>query len=134
MDIRPGPDRPTPDVESEGWWQAVQDGQLLLNACRSCRRHHLYMRPFCPFCWSEDVAAVPSSGRGRLYTWSVIHQNAAPFDARTPYVVGMIDLDEGPRLMSTVEAPLSDLLAGMALVLAFRHEDDGFVVPIFRGS
>lgn len=132
MDIRPGPDRPTPDVDSEAWWQAVQDGRLMVSACRSCERCFLYARPFCPFCWSEDVAFAPSSGRGSLYTWSVIHQNAAPFDASTPYVVGMVDLDEGPRLMSIVEVPVRDLSAGMALMLAFRRGDDGFVVPIFR--
>ncbi len=133
-DIRLGPDRPTPDVDSEAWWQAVQDGRLMVSACRSCARRFLYARPFCPFCWSEDVESLPSSGRGTLYTWSTIHQNSAPFDARTPYVVGMVDLDDGPRLMSAIEVPVAELAAGMALVLAFRHDDDGFVVPVFRAA
>ena len=128
-----GPDRPMIDADSEAWWAAVRDHRLMVNACASCRRNSLYVRPFCPHCWSEDVELSPSSGRARLYTWSVIHQNAAPFDTRTPYVVAMVDLAEGPRLMTVIEdCPVEDLRADMELEIAFRDDDDGFVVPIFR--
>jgi uncharacterized OB-fold protein len=78
------------------------------------------------------VALVPSSGRARLYTWSAIHQNAAPFDSRTPYVVAMVDLEEGPRLMTVLKHCSPDELhADMELTLDFV-EDDDFVVPTFR--
>jgi hypothetical protein len=127
------PDRPTIDTDSEAWWAAVQDRTLRVNACASCGRNSLYVRPFCPHCWSEDVELIASDGRARLYTWSVVHQNAAPFDARTPYVVAMVDLAEGPRLMTVIEdCPLEELRADLELVLAFREDDDGFVVPVFR--
>ena len=126
------PNRPTTDVDTENWWAAVQDGTLTVNSCGSCRRNSLYIRPFCPFCWSEDVTPVPATGRATLYTWTVVHQNAAPFD-RTPYIVAMVDLAEGPRLMTAVEnCPIDALGAGVELVLDFRHDDDGFAVPIFR--
>ena len=76
-----------------------------------------------------------SSGRARLYTWSVVYQNAAPFAARTPYVVAMVDLVEGPRLMTMIEGCLIDeLRADLDLSLAFREDEDGFVVPVFRPS
>ena len=75
---------------------------------------------------------TPATGRSRLYTWSVVHQNAAPFDA-VPYVVAMVDLEEGPRLMTEiVDCPVDELCADMALEIAFREDDDGFVVPVFR--
>lgn len=128
-----GPDRPTIDSDSESWWAAVQDRTLMVNACTSCGCSSLYVRPFCPHCWSEDVALKPATGRARLYTWTVVHQNAAPFDTRTPYVVAMVDLEEGPRLMTVVEGcSVDDLRADMELVLGFREEEDGFVVPVFR--
>jgi uncharacterized OB-fold protein len=128
-----GPDRPTIDTDSETWWAAVQDRRILINACGSCGRNSLYVRPFCPHCWSEDVSLVPASGRARLYTWSVIHQNGAPFDAWLPYVVAMVDLDEGPRLMTVLtDSPAEELCAGMTLTIDFREDDDGFVVPVFR--
>ena len=76
---------------------------------------------------------VPATGRARLYTWSVIHQNAAPFDVRAPYVLAMVDLEEGPRLMTVVEnCRVENLRADMELVIAFRDDEDGFVVPVFH--
>lgn len=126
------PDRPTVDTDSQEWWAAIQDGTLLVSTCRSCERKWLYPRPFCPYCWSEQVSAEPAGGRATLYTWTVIHQNAAPFGDRTPYVVAMVDLAEGPRLMSNIENCSPDALAaGLELILDFRHDDDGFIVPIF---
>ena len=128
-----GPHRPTVDTDSESWWQAIQDRRLLINACDACGRNSLYVRPFCPHCWSEDVSPAPASGRATLYTWSVIHQNAAPFDVRTPYVVAMVDLAEGPRLMTTIEdCPVENLHPDLELAIAFRDDDDGFTVPVFR--
>ena len=110
MQAPTGPNRPTIDSDSESWWA----------------------RPFCPHCWSEDVRLTPATGRSRLYTWSVIHQNVAPFDT-VPYVVAMVDLDEGPRLMTEiVDCPAERLNAGMELEIGFREDDDGFVIPVFR--
>lgn len=127
-----GPNRPTIDTDSEEWWTAVHNRTLMVNKCGSCGRKSLYARPFCPQCWSEDVTLVPASGQSRLYTWSVIHQNAAPFDAKLPYIVAMVDLEEGPRLMTVVDCPVEQLCAGMELEIDFREDDDGFVIPVFR--
>lgn len=127
------PDRPIPDTDSESWWAAVQDGTLMVNTCRSCTQPSLYVRPFCPHCWSEDVALVPASGRARLYTWSVVHQNAPPFAERTPYVAAMVDLDEGPRMMTVIEeCAAADLAPDMALEVSFRADEDGFSFAVFR--
>jgi uncharacterized protein len=132
MEAPIGPNRPTIDSDSESWWAAVADRTLMLNRCGACGRNSLYVRPFCPHCWSEDVSLVPASGRSRLYTWSVIHQNAAPFDARLPYIVAMVDLEEGPRLMTMLDCPVDQLCAEMELELDFAEAGDGFVVPVFR--
>ncbi len=133
MDVPAGPHRPTVDTDSESWWQAIQNRRLMINTCGTCGRKSLYARPFCPYCWSEDVTLTPASGRATLYTWSVIHQNAAPFDVRTPYVAAMVDLSEGPRLMTVIEdCPIDDLRADLELMIAFRDDDDGFTVPVFR--
>lgn len=127
------PDRPTIDSDGQEWWSATQDRRLMVNACQSCGQNSLYARPFCPRCWSEDVELSPATGRARLYTWSIIHQNAAPFGAGTPYVLAMVDLEEGPRLMTVVEdCRAEDLRADMELFIAFRDDEDGFVVPVFR--
>ena len=128
-----GPHRPTTDSDTERWWAAVQHRELMVNACGSCGRLSLHVRPFCPHCWSDDVALQPASARARLYTWSVVHSNGAPFDARTPYILAMVDLEEGPRLMTVIEqCPVDQLRPDLPLVVAFRTDDDGFVVPVFH--
>lgn len=130
-----GPDEPTPDIDSEHWWAALNDQRLTVNRCGACGAASLYVRAFCPVCWSEDVALEEVSGRGTLYTWSVVHQNAAPFADRTPYIAAIVDLDEGPRLMSVVErCPESALRAGLALQVAFRETEAGQKIPVFRPS
>lgn len=124
----PASDRPTIDTDSEAWWTAIQEGTLLVNVCGVCSRKSLYMRPFCPYCWSEAVSAVPASGHATLYTWTVIPPNAT----RTSIVVAMVDLAEGPRLMTNIENCAPEALeAGLELILDFRQNDDGFAVPVF---
>lgn len=83
-------------------------------------------RPFCPFCWSEDVAPVKASGTGTLYTYSTVYVNdLAPFKERVPYVAALVELTEGPRLMTTIEvADFDDLRVGMPVTAVFRPVDD----------
>ncbi|WP_432156378.1 Zn-ribbon domain-containing OB-fold protein [Streptomyces sp. bgisy153] len=124
-------DIPETDAFTRAYWTAAAEGRLLVRRCRACDRVHHYPREFCPHCWSEDVRWERASGRAALYTWSVVHHNdLPPFRDRTPYVAAVVELAEGPRMMTeVVEAVPSDLRAGMDLSVAFR---DG--VPVFRPS
>ena len=122
-------DVPEPDAFTRPYWEAAGQGTLLLRRCRACGRAHHYPREFCPHCWSEDVAWETASGRAALYTWSVVHRNQLPpFAGRTPYVAAVVDLAEGPRMMTEiVRCAAEELRAGMALEAAFRHG-----IPVFR--
>ena len=74
-----------------------------------------------------------ASGRAVLYTWSVVHQNdLPPFPERVPYVAAVVDLAEGPRMMTTVVAcdPAS-LTVGMALRVTYEDRTDDVTVPVF---
>ncbi|MBT2676194.1 OB-fold domain-containing protein [Streptomyces sp. ISL-14] len=123
-------DIPEPDSFTRAYWDAAAEGRLLIRRCRACGRAHHYPREFCPHCWSEDVAWQPASGRAALYTWSVVHRNdLPPFGERIPYVAAVVDLAEGPRMMTEV-VECGDggrLRAGTELEVVFR---DG--VPVFR--
>ncbi|MFB7360940.1 Zn-ribbon domain-containing OB-fold protein [Streptomyces hydrogenans] len=125
----------TPDIDAftRPYWDAAAEGLLLLRRCRACERPHHYPREFCPHCWSEDVDWEPASGRATLYTWSVVHRNdLPPFGERVPYVAAVVDLAEGPRMMTqVVDVPEDDLRVGMALEAVFRTGDDGVAVPVF---
>ncbi|MFE6619365.1 Zn-ribbon domain-containing OB-fold protein [Streptomyces sp. NPDC008086] len=123
-------DLPETDAFTRTYWDAAAEGRLLVRRCRTCGRAHHYPREFCPHCWSEDVDWEPVTGRATLYTWSVVHRNdLPPFAERTPYVAAVVDLAEGPRMMTEVVecGDGGGLRAGMALEAVFRGG-----VPVFR--
>ncbi|MEW2406145.1 Zn-ribbon domain-containing OB-fold protein [Streptomyces griseoviridis] len=124
----PGHDRPEPDAFTLAYWEAAAEGRLLLRRCGACGLAHHYPREFCPHCWSEDVGWERASGLATLYTWSVVHRNdLPPFKGRTPYVAAVVDLAEGPRMMTeVVGAADGDLRAGAELRVTFREG-----VPVF---
>jgi hypothetical protein len=128
---------PVPDLETARYWEATREGKLLIKTCRTCKRAFFYPRSHCPRCWSTDTDWVESSGRGTVYTFTVVFQNdLPPFRERLPYVVAIIELDEGVRMTSNVEgvAP-EDVRCGMAVQVAFRDEqrgDETIAIPVFR--
>jgi uncharacterized OB-fold protein len=119
-------DIPTIDAASAPYWEAARQGRLLIAECAACGKVHHYPRPFCPFCWSEDVRPVQASGGGTLYTYSTVYVNdLSPFKERLPYVAALVELDEGPRLMTTIEGvDPADLRVGMPVIAGFRPVDD----------
>jgi uncharacterized OB-fold protein len=127
-------DLPEIDYFTRPFWDAATDGRLLIRRCRACARAHHYPREFCPYCWSEDVDWERASGRATLYTWSVVHRNdLPPFGGRVPYTAAVVDLVEGPRMMTEiVQCPKGGLSIGMALEVTFRQEDGEQAVPVFR--
>ncbi|MFH8567113.1 Zn-ribbon domain-containing OB-fold protein [Streptomyces sp. NPDC017993] len=119
-------DLPEVDAFTRPYWEAAAEGRLLLRRChaRGCGAAHHYPREFCPYCWSEDVSWETAGGRATLYTWSVVHRNdLPPFGGRVPYVAAVVDLAEGPRMMTEIiDCPEADLRIGMPLVVSFRAE------------
>ncbi|MFC9845799.1 Zn-ribbon domain-containing OB-fold protein [Streptomyces sp. NPDC060223] len=131
-----GFDVPEVDAFTRPYWDAAAEGRLLVRRCGGCGRAHHYPREFCPHCWSEDVRWEPASGRATLYTWSVVHRNdLPPFGERVPYVAAVVDLAEGPRMMTeVVECAEGALRVGMELGVTFRGVGgvEEVRVPVFR--
>jgi uncharacterized OB-fold protein len=71
---------------------------------------------------------------GVVYTYSVVHQNdLPPFDERVPYVAAVVELDEGPRLMTNVvDCEVASVVVGMPVEVTFRVLDEEFAIPVFR--
>ncbi|MFE7129980.1 Zn-ribbon domain-containing OB-fold protein [Streptomyces sp. NPDC057638] len=134
------PDPATPDIDdfTRPYWDAAAQGTLLIRRCQNCGEAHHYPREFCPHCWSEDVHWEAACGRATLYTWSIVHRNdLPPFDSRVPYVPAVVDLAEGPRMMTEIvgygDGPGGGRLAvGAPLRVAFQQGSGGVVVPVFR--
>lgn len=127
-------DLPTPDLETQPFWDAAKEERLAIKRCNACSEFHFYPRPFCPSCWSDDVEWVDASGRATLYTWSVVYQNdLPPWPERVPYVAAVVDLAEGPRMQTNVvDCEFDALEAGMPLEVTFRATSDEFTIPVFR--
>ena len=126
-------DLPAPEPETEAFWDAARERRLLVKRCADCGEAHFYPRPFCPRCWSENVKWEDASGRATLYTWSTVHVNdLPPFHERVPYVAAIVELSEGPRMMTNVvDCDAEELAVGMSLEVRYRDLDDEFSIPVF---
>lgn len=122
-------DLPTIDDDTRPFWDGTREQKLLIRHCNACGVHHYYPRPFCPECWSEDVDWVEASGRATLYTHSTVFVNdLPPFHEQLPYIAAVVDLEEGPRMMTrVVGCETEDLEIGMSLEVVFEpvSADDG---------
>jgi hypothetical protein len=133
-DERPPKPRPAPvpDADSAPYWAAAHDGRLVVQRCERCGAHQLYPRDRCLAC-RGPVAWVEASGRGTVYSFTVIRQNyARPFRDWIPYVVALVDLEEGPRLMTNIvgSAP-EDVHVGQAVRATFEAVSDDAGIALF---
>lgn len=129
MSSRPAP-TVTPDTRF--FWDGVADHKLLIQRCAACATLRHPPRPMCPTCNSLDWDTLESSGRGSLF--SFVLPRHPPFPWFEPgYVVALVDLDEGIRLVSNlVDIDPDDATIGMAVEVFYEHFDDGVVLPQFR--
>jgi uncharacterized OB-fold protein len=129
-------DLPMVEDETRPYWEAAKQGRLLLKRCNACGAVHHYPRPFCPACWSEDVAWEQASGRGTVYTYSIVFRNdLPPFSEWGAYVPAVVELAEGPRLMTNiVDCAPQELAVGMPVEIAFRDLTDEWAAPVFRAA
>jgi hypothetical protein len=124
---------PKPTPETQPYWEGTAAGELRLQRCASCSKAYFYARPSCPFCGSKDVSWFAASGRGKLHTYVISHRAAPGFEAETPYAIAIVELEEGPRMMSNIvgiENTPENLVLDMDLQVGFRAQGDQFV-PVF---
>jgi uncharacterized OB-fold protein len=133
---------PVPDAETKPFWDAAAEGKLLYQHCTACGHDYHYPRARCPRCWSDRVEWREASGKGTIYTYTIVRENPVPpFRDRVPYPVAIVELAEGPRMMSAiVDTPLDTLHIGMPVEVVFEREGadesgaGGIVVPRFRAA
>jgi hypothetical protein len=120
---------PTPIVtsETEIFWNAAREGRFVVPTCSACGKAHWYPRAICPFCASDKVQWRNASGRGSIYTFSVMRR------AKEPYAIAYVTLAEGPTIMTNiVDCDFDKLSIGQAVSVVFKDTDSGPPVPMFR--
>ena len=119
---------PTPDPESQAFWDAARQGKFLIRSCNACGKVHWYPRTICPFCMSADTEWRDGSGKGAIYTYTVMRR------AKEPYAVAYVELDEGPKMLTNiVDCDLDRLEIGQRVELIFvPTTEEGPPVPCFK--
>src|SRR5713226_4123333 len=128
--------KPLPVVtdESRPFWEGCRQGKLLLQYCDQCRRHQFYPRLYCMQCGSTSLSWIEASGRGVIYSYTIIHQNKSPeFAQDTPYNVAIVQLEEGPRMMSNiVDISPAELRIDLPVTIIFDAVTDSISLPRFK--
>jgi len=130
------PRRPLPriDEETRGYWEAVVRHELFVQECGACRVRRFPPRAVCPACLSSSTTWIRASGRGTVYSFTVTHQNQAPgFRERLPYVLAVVELEEGVRLMTNLVGCAPDAVRiGMAVEVEWEDVTPEVTLPLFR--
>lgn len=130
------PPKPLPVVQpwARPFWAATREGRLDLQYCPACARHVHYPRIACPHCGSERMEWRTASGRGTIYSYTVVVNNApSAFVADMPYVVAIIHLDEGvPMLSNVVGCDPAAIRCDEPVEVVFERLNDEFTMPKFR--
>ena len=128
--------KPLPVITEENrpFWGGCQRGVLLLQYCEACGLYQFYPRLYCMQCGASNLRWEEASGRGVIYAYTIIRQNKSPeFSNDTPYNVAIIELEEGPRMMSNiVDAAPTDLQVDLPVTVLFDPVSDTISLPRFR--
>ena len=125
---------PVPNADNAGFWDGCRQHELRLQRCRACGTLRHQPRPMCPGCNGLEYEWVRASGRGTLYTFTIVHGPTLPaFQAQAPYNVAVIQLDEGPFMVSNiVGCRAAELRIGMRVEVVFEDVDEGVSLPRFK--
>lgn len=116
------------------FWDAAKRRQLVLQRCKTCSNLFFYPREVCPRCLSPELEWVPVSGKGRVYSYTVVHQpQHTGFQQDVPYIFALIQLEEGPRMVSNlVECPIDKVKVDMPVVAVFDAVTPAVTLVKFR--
>jgi len=132
--------KPLPAItpEAEPFWDAAAQQKLMLQRCQDCNAWIWTPRPACNECGSEKIQWSETSGKGEVYSFTVIRQivgraASKAFEPDIPYVVAWIDLDEGPRLITNIiGCPVEEVKLGMRVTVQFEKASEKIWLPKFR--
>jgi hypothetical protein len=125
---------PQPGPDMLPFFEAARRHELVVQRCGGCGTMRFPARAICSRCLARDAVWVPVSGRGTVFSFAIMHQAVHPgFAAEVPYAVVVIELDEGPRLLSNlIDCPTGDVRIGMPVEVTFDDVSPEVTLPKFR--
>ena len=131
---RPLPTPITP--EAKPYWDGLKEHKLMLPKCDDCGKPFFYPRILCPNCHSRNISWIQASGKGKLFSFQIAHRSLNPaFKVELPCVVAMIELEEGPRMMSNlinVEPSPDVVKCDMPVEVVFEKQNDDVTLALFQ--
>lgn len=122
--------------ECQPYWDGLKENKLMLPQCEDCGKPFFYPRILCPHCQSRNITWIQASGKGKLYSFEIAYQKLnRRFNVPTPYILAMIELDEGPRMMSNlinVETSPDVVKCDMPVEVVFEKMTDDITIPLFQ--
>ena len=128
---------PTPEIapETARFWAATLRGVVLLQRCATCGTVVYYPRFLCPACHSTELVDIESSGRGTIYSYTVTSKGILEYQDAGEYVLAMVELDEGPKMLTNiVDCDPAGLAIGQRVEVVFHRTDGDAALPRFRPS
>lgn len=129
---------PYPSPETQPYWDGCKRHELMLPYCAGCEAFFFYPRQFCPTCFSWEIEWRTCSGKGTLHTFAIQFRAQMP-GMKAPYVTAVVQLDEGPRLMTNlveVEPALleqpENIRCGVPVEVVWEDVNDEIALPMFR--
>ena len=125
---------PVRTEENARYWDSAQRHALELQRCGGCGRFRYPVADSCPYCLSPEVEWQPVSGKAAVYSFIIVHQRYDPsFADELPYNVAVVELDEGPRLVTNIVGCRNeDIRVGMPLMITYEDVTEEFTLPKFR--
>ncbi len=125
---------PRPSPETKPYWEACREHQLHIQHCRDCGHYQFYPRIICTSCMSRYVEWVRSTGTGKVSSYTIITRAvSAAYTADVPYIVALIELEEGPTMMSNViDCNVELVKTGMPVTVVFEDWSEEISIPKFR--
>ncbi len=125
---------PQPTPETEGYWEGCRAGELRLQRCGDCDHVQFPPQRFCSTCLGAALRWERASGRGRVRSYSVVRHPISPaFAEDVPYVVALVELEEGPTMMSGLRGcTIEQVEVGLPVEVEFEERSDTVHVPYFH--
>jgi uncharacterized protein len=130
------PARPLPQIDDDGraYWAGLAAGRLLLQHCLDCGHVQFYQRALCGRCLGSRLEHRAASGQGTIYSFSTVYRPPAPeFKDDVPYTVVLVELAEGPRMLSSlVDCAPERVTIGIPVEIVYDRISDEVTLPRFR--
>ena len=125
---------PSPDGDTKEFWDGAKKHELLVQKCSQCDSYRYPPSPICPECFSSNLKWEKVSGKGEVYSFTIVRVAVRPeWKSDVPYVLAAIRLDEGVTMVSDIiDCAVDDVKVGMRVRVAFDDVTEQFTLPKFK--